>query len=119
MLYRVWQTLLFHGLMTAYGVMSISLGDVKLEIKKWYKDLAVVGGMAAWALIGNVLYNGTEGDYSRFFNWFFVVRDPFYLIPESISPYIMPFVMVAVFFGVQMAVHLVYWLVRRKIVKNG
>lgn len=116
--YRVLQTLLFHGLVTAYGVLSIAFGDVKLEIGKWYKDLAAVVGMALWALIGNTFYNGSAGNYSHNFNWFFVVRDPFYLFPESISPYIMPFIVVAAFFAVEMAVHLVYFFVKRVVAKR-
>ena len=116
--YRVIQTLIFHGLMTAYGVLAIAFGDVKLEIRKWYKDLLAVSGMALWALLGNLLYNGSAGDYSHFFNWFFVIRDPFYLLPESISPYVMPFIVVAVFFAVEMAVHLGAVLVKRVSVKK-
>ena len=111
--YRVLQTLIFHGLMTAYGVFAIAFEDVKLEVKTWYKDLAVVSGMALWALIGNTLYNGSVGEYSHNFNWFFVIRDPFYLLPADISPYVMPFIVVAVFFAVEMAVHLTYLLLKR------
>ena len=113
--YRVLQTLLFHGLVTAYGVLAIALGEVKLEIGKWYKDLVTVAGMALWALLGNTLYNGTASDYSHFFNWFFVVRDPFYIIPADVSPYIMPFVVVAAFFAVEMTVHLIYFVAKRQV----
>ena len=58
--------------------------------------------MTGWAWLGNMLYNGAAGDYDHFFNWFFVVRDPFYILPERIAPYIMPFLVTAVFFAAEM-----------------
>jgi len=96
--YRVIQTLLFHGLMTAYGLLVLAFDDVQLKWKHCYKDLAVIVAMTLWALLGNALYNGTVGGYSHYFNWFFVTQDPFYLLPENIAPYIMPPVMILVMF---------------------
>lgn len=111
--YRVVQTMLFHGSMTAYGLFALILGDVRLSWKNWWKDLLVLAGMAAWALLGNTLYNGAAGDYDHFFNWFFVVRDPFYLLPAQIAPYVMPFVVVIVFFAAEMIVCGIYHLVKK------
>lgn len=53
--------------------------------------------MTVWALLGNYIYNGSAGEYSHFFNWFFVVRDPFGALPEKIAP----FVNIALFFAVE------------------
>lgn len=103
--YRVWQTLLYHGAMTAFGLFSLCFGEVKLEWRKCPRDLAFLCVMTVWALLGNTLYNGLNG---RFFNWFFVVRDPFYILPEGISPFVMPFVMVAVMFFGEMLIYLGY-----------
>lgn len=103
--YRVWQTLLYHGAMTAFGVLSLAFGLVRLEWKKCPRDLALLCAMSLWALLGNTLYNGL-GD--RFFNWFFVVRDPFGILPANVAPFIMPFLMVAVMFGGEMAICGVY-----------
>ncbi len=105
--YRVLQTILFHGSMSAYGLFVLAFDDVKLEWKKCHRELITIIAMVLWALLGNTLYNGTVGDYSHFFNWSFVVRDPFYLLPEKIAPYIMPFVIVIILF---VAVLLVYWV---------
>ncbi len=107
--YRVYQTLLFHGFMTAYGLFVLLFENVKLEWKRCYKDLLVVISMVLWALLGNTLYNGELG----FFNWFFVVRDPFYIIPESISPYIMPFVVIIAFFAVDLLVYSIYFGIKK------
>lgn len=108
--YRVWQTLLYHGAMTAFGLFSLCFGEVKLEWRKCPRDLAFLCVMTAWALLGNTLYNGLNG---RFFNWFFVVRDPFYILPEGISPFVMPAVMVAVMFVGEVLIRLVCTAVKR------
>ena len=108
--YRVWQTLLYHGAMTAFGLFSLVFREVHLEWKKCPRDLALLGVMTVWALLGNTLYNGLG---ERFFNWFFVVRDPFYILPADIAPLIMPFLMVAVMFTGEMLIYLGYFGVRR------
>ena len=113
--YRVWQTLLYHGAMTAFGLFSLCFGEVRLEWKKCPRDLGFLCVMTAWALLGNTLYNGLDG---RFFNWFFVVRDPFYILPEAVAPFVMPFVMVAVMFAGELLIHTAYHLVKRIRVKH-
>ncbi len=112
--YRVIQTLIFHSIMTIYGFLTLIYEHDKFNLKNSYRDLVVVVCMTLWAMIGNYAYNGTADGYSHFFNWFFVVRDPFYIIPESIAPFIMPFLNVAVFFAVEIIVHLILWAVKRK-----
>ena len=108
--YRVWQTLLYHGAMTAFGLFSLCFGEVKLEWRKCPRDLVFLCIMTVWALLGNTLYNGLDG---RFFNWFFVVRDPFYILPEGIAPFVMPAVMVAVMFTGEVLIRLVCTAVKR------
>lgn len=111
--YRVIQTLLFHGLMTIYGLLVLLFDDVRFDRKLCYKNLAVLIFMTMWALLGNTLYNGQAWGYSNNFNWFFVTQDPFYIIPEKIAPYIMPFLNVAVFFAVEMLVCAICFGVKR------
>ena len=113
--YRVIQTLLFHGAMTAYGLFALTLGDVRLEWKNCWKDFLTVAAMVLWALLGNTFYNGTAGEYSHFFNWFFVVRDPFYLLPEETARYVMPFVVVIIFFAAELMVYALYNGVRKRL----
>jgi len=102
--YRVIQTLLFHGAMTGYGLLVLLFEADKRE---WKKDLIVLSAMTAWALLGNTLYNGQAWGKTRFFNWFFVVRDPFYILPENIAPIIMPFLNVALFMVVEWVVYII------------
>ena len=75
--------------------------------------MAVVVAMTLWALLGNTLYNGTSGDYSHNFNWFFVLQDPFYILPKNIAPFVMPFVVVATFSFAIFLVYCVYFAVGR------
>jgi hypothetical protein len=105
--YRVVQTLIFHGIMSVYGLLTLIYDGKELSFKTCYRDLAIIFGMTVWALIGNLLYNGEAGEYSHFFNWFFVIRDPFYMLPANIAPFIMPFVNIGLFFGVEMLVYLI------------
>ena len=112
--YRVIQTLIFHGIMTVYGLLTLIYEYDKFNLKKCYRDLGVIVFMTAWALIGNYAYNGSSEGYSHFFNWFFVVRDPFYAIPESVAPFIMPFVNIIIFFAVEIIIHIVVCAVKRR-----
>jgi hypothetical protein len=91
--------------MTAFGLFSLCFGEVRLKGRNCHRDLGLVCAMTLWALVGNTLYNGLNG---RFFNWFFVVRDPFYILPEGISPFVMPFMMTAVMFFGETLIYLGY-----------
>lgn len=105
--YRVIQTLLFHAVMSVYGIITLVYEHEKINVKQCYRDLLVLVCMTAWALLGNTAYNGEAEGYSHFFNWFFVVRDPFYAIPKAIAPFVMPILNIALFFAVQMLFRLV------------
>ncbi len=105
--YRVVQTLIFHSVMTVYGILALTYESDKIDIKKCYRDLIVIVCMTAWAMLGNYTYNGESDGYSHFFNWFFVIRDPFYAFPEKIAPFVMPFLNIALFFAVEIIIHLI------------
>jgi hypothetical protein len=94
--YRVVQTLGFHGLMSVACLLSLIFGD----LGTWRQHLSVTAAMTAWAMLGNYAYNSE----ARFYNWFFVVRDPFGLLPAVVSPFVMPVLNIVLFFSVEMAV---------------
>ena len=96
--YRVIQTLLFHSVMTVYGVLALAYEPKETVAPKGYRDLVVIICMTLWAMLGNYTYNGTAEGYDHFFNWFFVVRDPFNAINASIAPYVMPLLNVLLFY---------------------
>lgn len=106
--YRVIQTLGFHGVMAVYGLLVLIYERESFSWKKIYRDILTVVGMAAWALLGNTLYNND----ANFYNWFFVVRDPFNMFEESTSPYIMPFLNIFLFSLAELLVHFVFWKFR-------
>ena len=112
--YRVIQTLVFHSIMTVYGLLTLIYEHDKFNIKKCYRDLGAIVFMTVWALIGNYAYNGSSDGYSHFFNWFFVVQDPFYAIPESIAQFVMPFLNIIIFFAVEIIVHIVIINIRNR-----
>jgi hypothetical protein len=102
--YRVVQTLAFHGIMTVYGLTVLAFDPERPALRAWPRYLAVTAGMTVWALIGNTVYNGTSGGYDHFFNWFFVVEDPFGMIAPETARFVMPLLDTAVFFAAGMAV---------------
>lgn len=112
--YRTVQTLLFHGAMTAHGIFVLALGEETLQWKKSYREFLIIVAMVLWALLGNTLYNGTAGDYSHYFNWFFVTQDPFYLLPKNVAPFVMPFVMILVMFTATELVYGVYYVFKKR-----
>lgn len=112
--YRVVQTLIFHGVMMVYGLLVLVYESREFTWKKIYKDLAVVAAMTLWALLGNTLYNHDE----YFYNWFYVVQDPFNAFPESIAPYMMPFINTGIFFAAGLLVYLVLSTVSAKLKKK-
>lgn len=109
--YRVIQTLFFHGIMTVYGMLVLVYEYDGFEWKKCYRDLVVIVSMTVWALLGNIMYNSE----SRIYNWFFVMQDPFYLLPKNIAPFIMPFLNIILFFAVEILVYLLFSKVSRSI----
>lgn len=116
--YRVIQTLIFHGLMTVFGFLALAYECEELGLKTFRRDLTVVLGMTLWAMLGNYAYNGTSESYSHFFNWFFVVRDPFYLLPESVAPFVMPLLNAALFSAAASIVRLIFGCIRRDVGKR-
>ena len=109
--YRVIQTLLFHSVMTVYGTISLLTHRGRFDARTICRDVSVILGMTFWALVGNYTYSGTADGYSYIFNWFFVVRDPFNVIPEAISRLLMPALNVLLFSAVAI---LLRWLLRRR-----
>lgn len=94
--YRVVQTLSFHGLMCVSCLLSLVFEEGG---ENWKPHLSVTAAMTGWACLGNTCYNSD----ARFYNWFFVVRDPFFLIPAEVSPFVMPFLNTLLFFAVELA----------------
>lgn len=69
--YQAVQTMLYHGAMMAWGVLTIAFGAVKPRIGRCWQVAALLSGITLWAKLGNLLY----GDK----NWFFIEEDALYI----------------------------------------
>ena len=77
--YQAVQTMFYHGVLMAWGILSIALGAVKLDVRKTWKSGVLLIGITLWAKLGNVLLEH---------NWFFLEEDAFYigLVEQGIIP---------------------------------
>ena len=77
--YQAVQTMFYHGVLMGWGILSLSLGAVKLEMKHIWKSAVLLVSITLWAKLGNILMEH---------NWFFLEEDAFYigLVEQGIIP---------------------------------
>ncbi len=77
--YQAIQTMFFHGVEMTWGLLSITLGIVKLNFKHIWKVAALLGCITLWAKFGNLILEH---------NWFFLEKDALYLglVEDGIIP---------------------------------
>jgi len=68
--YQAVQTMFYHGVLMAWGILNIALGEVELDIRKCWKSGILLVFITLWAKLGNVLLD---------YNWFFLEEDAFYI----------------------------------------
>ncbi len=68
--YQAVQTMFYHGTLLAWGVLNITLGKLKPDIKKCYKSAILLVAITLWAKLGNLLLEH---------NWFFLNEDALYI----------------------------------------
>lgn len=101
--YQAVQTMFFHGVLLAWGVLNLALGKVQLCWKKCWQCGVVLVAITLWAKLGNTLMPPH--------NWFFLEEDAFYigLVANGIIPkWLLMIVNPVVFF---IAVLIIYALV--------
>lgn len=78
--YQAVQTMIYHGVLLAWGILNIALKTFKPEFRNCWKALALLVIITLWAKLGNTIYQ----DY----NWFFLEEDAFYigLVENGIIP---------------------------------
>ena len=106
--YQAVQTMFYHGVLMAWGILSIALGAVKPDIKKIWKSAVLLVCITLWAKLGNILMEH---------NWFFLEEDAFYigLVENGIIPaWVLMIVNPIVFFLAVLAVYGVCYAVRGK-----
>ena len=111
--YRAVQTMFFHGVELAWGIINITSGKVKPEIKNCWKSAVGLGIITLWAKFGNLLFD---------MNWFFLEEDAFYigLVSGGIIPKwsLMIFTPCGVFLVV-LAIYGIYYAVKAIINKKN
>ena len=67
--YKVVQTFFYHGVLFAYGVLSLTTKKVEFKLKNIWKALVLICLIAVWATLGNFAYAHDDGTP---WNWFFL-----------------------------------------------
>lgn len=109
--YKVVQTFVYHGLVFAWGFLSISLNQAEFNFKEIWKEAVGIVIMIVWAFFGNYAYLGIPDGHH--YDWFFITGSTFPFVPEWLMPF-------AVFFAVYGMCALIYLInfVVRKIISN-
>ncbi len=68
--YQAVQTMFFHGMLMAWGILNLALGKVQLNWKHCWTSAVALVAITLWAKLGNVLLEH---------NWFFLNEDAFYI----------------------------------------
>ena len=106
--YQAVQTMFYHGVLMAWGILSIALGAVKPDIRNVWKSGVLLVCITLWAKLGNTLMEH---------NWFFLEEDALYigLVENSIiSKWVLMIVNPIVFFLAVLAVYGVCYAIRSK-----
>lgn len=104
--YQAVQTMFFHGVLMAWGILNIALGVVKPDIRHSWKCGVILVGVTFWAKFGNILMEH---------NWFFLEEDAFYigLVAQGIIPkWVLMIVNPIVFFLAVLAVYGAFYALR-------
>jgi len=99
--YRTLQTLIYHGMLITYGILSIALNDIEVTFKNFYHYLIVVSIQIVISIIANYVYT-VPGGHS--YDWYFSLSDPIGLgIPTLAEPFVILFaisLLVAIIYGI-------------------
>ena len=115
--YQAVQTMFYHGVLMAWGILNIAFGVVKPDIKKAWKSGVLLVCITLWAKLGNILMNH---------NWFFLEEDALYigLVANGIIPkWVLMIANPIIFFLAVLAIYGVCYAVRgicnKKVAKVG
>ena len=106
--YQSVQTMFFHGVLLAWGVLNLAYGIVKPHIKTSWKTATALVCITLWAKLGSVLLEH---------NWFFLNEDAFYigLVGNGVIPqWSLMIINPVVFFIAALAVYGISHLINKK-----
>lgn len=100
--YLIFQTFMYHGLLFCWGVLNLAYSEVKLDIRKIWKEFVGILCILVWAWFGNTVYGCG-------YNWFFIETSIFPFLSDEI----MPMMVVFSVFGVCLVVYGAYYGFRK------
>lgn len=104
--FKVIETMVYHSALFAWGILSLTTGQVKLHYKKMWMPLVGVVCVALWATVGNVCYNVSYlGEVGPHYDWFFLTGTSF-----PFPPYILPFLVITAVYGVISCFYLINYV---------
>ena len=110
--YRILQTMFYHGVLFAWGILSVALNAIKPDIKRCHMSLILLIIITLWAKLGNILLKH---------NWFYLEEDAFYigLVEGGIIPkWSLMIINPIVFFSVVLALYGVLYMIKRMMRKK-
>lgn len=99
--YLIFQTFMYHGFLFCWGVLNLAYGEVKLDIRKIWKEFVGILMILVWAWFGNAVYDGNH-------NWFFIETSIFPFLSDEIMPVMVVFSV----FAVCLVVYGAYYAIR-------
>ena len=106
--YQAVQTMYYHGMLMAWGILTLALGAVKPQIRNCWKSGILLVCITLWAKLGNICME---------YNWFFLEEDAFYigLVEGGIIPkWLLMVINPVVFFLVVLCVYGICHLLQSK-----
>ena len=100
--YTVVQAMVYHGVLLAWGILNLSLGLVKIDIKRCWHTGVLLVAITLWAKLGSILLE---------YNWFFLNEDALYigLVENGVIPkWSLMIINPVVFFAASLAVYGIY-----------
>lgn len=83
--FTIMQTFLFHGLVLAWGILNLTTGTVKLNVKNIWKVSVALVVVILWAMLGNAIYSYAIPSLK--FNWCFLEEPVFSFQTAQTMPF--------------------------------
>lgn len=100
--YRVVQTMFFHGMLMAWGILNVTTGKTSLRWKNIWKAEILLIIITLWAKLGVTLLD---------YNWFFLKYNPFGIAALD-KPWLLPIITPTAIFAIVAAVYGISYGVR-------
>ena len=111
--YKVVQTFIYHGLVFAWGFLSVTLKAVNFNFKEIWQEAVGLVIIIVWAFFGNYAYVGIPDGHH--YDWFFVTGSTFPFVPT----WLMPFLVFIAVFGMCALIYLIDYVTKIIIKKHS